>query len=80
MEIKILGMGCARCKILFQNAQQAVKELGLSVQPEKVEDITQIARYGVMQTPALVINGRVVLADRLAAPEQIKEWISQAEK
>ena len=61
MEIKILGTGCARCRTLEKTVVEAVKELGLDAKVTKVEDIEAIMEYGIMRTPGLVINEKVVL-------------------
>ncbi len=65
MVIKILGSGCANCKKLEQSAQQALKELGLDATIEKVEDFQEIMAYGVMMTPALVLDEKVVSSGKL---------------
>ena len=75
MKIEILGMGCANCKKLYQNALEAVKQSGKEIEVMKVEDIRKIMEYGVLSTPALVIDGVVKTAGKLAKTEEIKEWI-----
>jgi small redox-active disulfide protein 2 len=75
MKIEILGMGCASCNKLYQNALEAVKQSGKEVQVIKVEDIQKIMSYGVLSTPALVIDGVVKTAGKLPKAEEIKEWI-----
>jgi small redox-active disulfide protein 2 len=78
MNIKVLGTGCANCKKLEENAKQAVKELGLeNVTIEKVEDIPNIMKYGVMKTPALVIDEQVKVMGKVAKPDEIKKLIQQ---
>ena len=72
MEVKILGTGCANCNKLEQNTKEALKSLGLDVAVEKVQDFRDIAKYGVMRTPALVINGDVKIVGKVAAVEEIK--------
>ena len=73
MNIKILGTGCTNCKKLEQNVRDAVKELGISAEIEKVEDIKDIVKYGVMLTPALVVDedvksvGKVLTVDQIMA-------------
>ena len=59
MKIEILGTGCAKCKALYENTQKAVAASGVSAEVVKVEDIPSIMKYGVMSTPALVIDGKV---------------------
>ncbi|MEA4826964.1 MAG: thioredoxin family protein [Clostridium sp.] len=73
MIIKILGTGCRNCKNLEANAREAVKELGLDAVVEKVEDIKDIMAYGVMRTPALVIDEKVKVMGRVPKTEEIKE-------
>jgi len=75
MKIEILGLGCASCNKLYQNALEAVKQSGKEVQVVKVEDIKKIMGYGVLSTPALVIDGVVKTAGKLPKAEEIKAWI-----
>ena len=75
MKIEILGMGCANCNKLYQNAVEAVKLSGKETEVVKVEDIKKIVAYGVLSTPALVIDGVVKMAGKVPKPEQIVEWI-----
>ncbi|MCG2712536.1 MAG: thioredoxin family protein [Candidatus Omnitrophica bacterium] len=75
MKIEILGMGCHKCKMLYENAQRAVKEAGIEAEVVKVEDMDKITGYGVMLTPALVINGQVKAAGKTATSEEIKKWL-----
>lgn len=72
MEIKVLGTGCKKCKDLEANAKEAVRALGLDATIEKVEDIADIMSYGVMKTPALVVDGEVKILGKLASVEEIK--------
>jgi small redox-active disulfide protein 2 len=73
---QVLGPGCARCKVLFEHAELAAKELGLDYEIEKVTDIDTILAYGVMMTPALVVDGTVRLAGRVPTAAQLKEVLS----
>ncbi|WP_430809349.1 MULTISPECIES: thioredoxin family protein [unclassified Carboxylicivirga] len=75
MEIKVLGTGCAKCTSLEDVTRKAVEEKGISANIEKVEDIMQIMTYGVMTTPALVIDGKVVVKGRVPSLEEIKELL-----
>jgi len=75
MRIEILGMGCPKCKKLYENAQSAVKELNVEAEVVKVEDIQKIMDYGLMMTPAIAIDGQVKAAGRIPAPDEIKKWI-----
>lgn len=75
MKIQILGTGCAKCDKLYKNAQQAVEELGIDAELEKVTDLGQIMAFGVMSTPALVIDGQVKLTGKAPSAEEIKPLI-----
>ncbi|HUX53538.1 MAG TPA: thioredoxin family protein [Williamwhitmania sp.] len=75
MNIKVLGSGCTKCKALEKVTREAVTAMGVSAEVEKVEDIQKIMGYGVMRTPALVINEKVVLSGRLPSLSEIKEII-----
>ena len=59
MKVQVLGTGCSKCKQLTANVQEAARQSGLAVEIEKVEDLREIMKYGVMSTPALVIDGAV---------------------
>ena len=75
MKIEVLGMGCANCNRLYQNALEAVKQSGQEIHVEKVEDIKKIMAYGVMSTPALVVDGVVKAVGKVPKPEEIRGWI-----
>jgi len=75
MKIQVLGTGCAKCKQLTANAEKAVAELGLGVPVEKVEDLREIMKFGVMTTPALVVDGKVRAAGKVLAPEAVKAFL-----
>lgn len=77
MEIKVLGTGCPKCKALEQATRSAVAELGIEANIQKVEDIVDIMNYGVMRTPAIVINEKVVLAGRVPDAKELKEIITK---
>lgn len=74
MIIKILGTGCPNCRKLEANAKKALKALGIEATVEKIEDIQDIMAYGVMSTPALVINEQVKIMGRVASPDEIKKY------
>lgn len=73
MDIQVLGPGCTRCKALEKLTFDAVAETGINANIEKVEDIYKIMSFGVMATPALVINKKVVLSGRVPSLSEIKE-------
>lgn len=75
MVIKILGSGCAKCKKLAANAQQAVNDMGIESTIEKVEKIEDIMEYGVMKTPALVVDEQVKVMGRVPSAEDIKKYL-----
>jgi small redox-active disulfide protein 2 len=77
MEIKVLGTGCANCKTLEKAVFNALAEMDFTANVEKVEDITKIMAYGIMRTPALVINEKVVLYGRVPSVKELKEIIEQ---
>jgi small redox-active disulfide protein 2 len=75
--IKILGSGCANCRRLTDLTEQALAQLGLPIEVEKVTDYTQIAAYGVMSTPALVVDEQVVMAGRIPGLSSLKDALSE---
>jgi small redox-active disulfide protein 2 len=74
--IHVLGTGCAKCQTLTHNTESAAKDLGLEYELIKVTEIPAIMKYGVMSTPALVVNGKVKSQGRLLSPEQIKPLLA----
>jgi len=76
MRIEILGMGCPKCKKLTENAEKAVGELGVKAEIVKVEDMDKIVSYGVMMTPALALDGKIMSSGKIATVDEIKKWIS----
>jgi len=77
MKFEILGTGCPKCKKLTELTEEAVSELGVSAEIIKVTDINKIIDYGVMVTPALVIDGNVEVAGKIPSKEEIAEWIEE---
>lgn len=77
MKIEILGPGCPKCKKLSELITEAIKELGVSAEIIKVTDLNKIIDYGVMLTPALVINGEVKIAGKIPSKKEITEWIEE---
>lgn len=75
MIIKILGTGCAKCKSLEANARQAVAEMGITAEVVKVQEMQDIMTYGVMRTPALVVDEKVVVYGKVPTAEEIKAFL-----
>lgn len=73
--VQILGTGCPKCEKLKKNAEQAIQELGVAAQIEKVTDITKITQFGVMMTPALAVDGQVKVVGKVASPDEIKGFL-----
>jgi len=77
MVIKILGPGCPKCKTLDKLTREVVEQNGIDATVEKVEDIVAIMNYGVMSTPALVIDGKVVVKGRVPSAEELKTILTR---
>lgn len=75
-EILILGTGCPKCKTLFANAEEAVKASGVEATVGKVDKLDEIMKYGVMMTPALVVDGVVKSMGKVLLPDQIKAFLA----
>lgn len=75
-EIKILGTGCPKCKTLEKLTREVVEQGGMDATVTKVEDIMEIMKYGVLSTPALVIDGRVVIQGRVPSSEEIRKSLN----
>lgn len=75
MIIKVLGTGCSNCKKLEENTRKAVELLGIEATIEKVTDIKDIMSFGVMKTPALVVDGKVKIMGRVPSAEEIKQYL-----
>lgn len=73
--IKVLGSGCASCHTQFENAKEAVKKIGLSVEVEYVTDLQKIMKYGVMSMPALVVNEKIVSAGKVLKPADVEKQL-----
>jgi small redox-active disulfide protein 2 len=74
-KIEILGTGCPKCKKLEELTREAAGQMGLDCQIDKVEDIQQIMAYGVMMTPALVVDGKVKITGKVPSVEELKKLI-----
>lgn len=77
MDIKVLGTGCPKCKALEKAANDAVTDAGVDATISKVEDIMQIMQFGVMTTPALVVDGKVLVKGRVPSVDEIKNLITK---
>lgn len=77
MEIKVLGTGCVKCKKLEQLTRETVAKMGIEANIVKEEDIYKIMQYGVMRTPGLVIDEKVVLTGRLPKSSELKELLTK---
>jgi len=75
-KIQILGTGCPKCKKLTENAQAAIAELGLDCDVEKVTDVNEIMKFGVMMTPALAVDGQVKVVGKVASSDEIKKMLA----
>ena len=74
--IQILGTGCPKCKLLHANAEAAVQSTGIEARIEKVEKIVDIMKFGVMTTPALVVDGKVKSAGKVLSPEDVIQHLN----
>ena len=74
--LQVLGTGCPKCKKLAENAQAAIKEAGIECEIVKVTDINEIMKFGVMITPALVIDGQVKVVGKVSSPDEIKKMLA----
>lgn len=75
-KIQILGTGCPKCKLLYANAETAIKASGIEARLEKVEKIVDIMKFGVMGTPALVVDGQVKSVGNVLSPDDIKKILA----
>lgn len=74
MDVKVLGTGCANCSNTIAQIEQIAKDKGVAISLSKVQDIKDIMSYGVMSTPAVVINGKVVHAGGIPSRDKIESW------
>lgn len=75
-KIQVLGSGCAKCNKLYQAAEQVAKEMNIEFEIEKVTDLNEIMSFGVMITPALVIDGEVKVAGKVPKPDEIRALLA----
>jgi small redox-active disulfide protein 2 len=78
--VKILGTGCANCRATTQRVEQVAKELGVAITLEKVEAIQDIMAYGILATPGVVVDGKVVHSGGVPAREKIAGWLNSSEE
>jgi small redox-active disulfide protein 2 len=79
MDIKVLGTGCPKCKKLYAEAEQAIAQAGVTATLTKVEKLDEIMSYGVMMTPALVVDGEVKSSGRIPKAVEIVAWVKAAQ-
>jgi small redox-active disulfide protein 2 len=77
MKIQVLGTGCPKCEKTYEHAEQAIKDLGVCADLEKVEDLKAIMSFGIMVTPALAIDGEVKVAGKIPSVDEVKKLISE---
>jgi small redox-active disulfide protein 2 len=75
-KIQILGPGCQKCRVLYEHTKAATEQLGLECTIEKVTDITTIVTFGIVATPALVVDGQIKVAGRVPSAAQLKEMLA----
>ena len=75
--LQVLGTGCPKCRKLAENVESAAEALGIDYQLEKVTQIQEIMKFGVMMTPALAVDGVVKVVGRVPGPDEIKDLIGQ---
>ena len=78
MKIQILGTGCPKCRKLAETAEQAARELGAGYEIQKITDIEEILKFGVMMTPGLAIDGTVRVVGKVPSVEEVKKMLEQA--
>lgn len=76
--IQVLGGGCKNCETLLANTKEVLTTVGLDIEPEYITDFTQIALLGIMRTPALTINGKVVSQGKVCKTDEIKKYVTAA--
>ncbi len=76
-QIKVLGAGCSKCKTTYNNALEAIKQLGIEAEVIKIEDIEEMMKYNVLTTPVLMINEEVKVKGRIADVNEIKQFLTK---
>lgn len=79
MEIKVIGEGCEKCDKLYENTCLAVKELGLEASIDKVEDLMDIVRLGVMTTPSVMVDGKLIISGRVPKVKEIIKLLNPSD-
>ena len=79
MEIKVIGEGCEKCDKLYENTYLAVKELGLETSIDKVEDLMDIVRLGVMTTPSVMVDGKLIISGRVPKVKEIIKLLNPSD-
>ena len=74
-KLQVLGTGCPKCKKLAENAEAAAGDMGIEFELEKVTDITEILKFGVMMTPALAVDGKVKVVGKVPSVDEIKSML-----
>jgi small redox-active disulfide protein 2 len=77
MEIKVLGTGCTKCKSLEQATREAIAKTGVEANVTKVDDILEIMQYGIMSTPALIVDGEIVVKGRVPSVDEISKLLTK---
>ncbi|MDD6442573.1 MAG: thioredoxin family protein [bacterium] len=75
MDIKVIGTGCEKCGKLYDNVLEALKELGVEEKVERVDDLLEIVKLGVMTAPSLMVDGKLVVSGRIAKVDEIKRFL-----
>ncbi|MCG6911166.1 MAG: thioredoxin family protein [Deltaproteobacteria bacterium] len=76
MKLTIFGSGCAKCNLLTQHAEEAARELGAAYELQKVTDMNQIIDAGVMRTPALAVDDRIVIEGKVPSANELKQYLA----
>jgi small redox-active disulfide protein 2 len=75
--IEVLGPGCRNCEVTYNVIREAARQAGVEVEVEKVTDLARIVAYGVMSTPGVVIDGKVVHMGGIPAPDKVRVWLAE---
>jgi len=77
MNIKVLGEGCEKCRQLYENTKEAVKELGIDAEIEKIEDLIEIVKLGVLSAPSLMVDGEILVSGQTTSVKRIKKLLQK---